>query len=510
MPNASRDAIAPTHRRTHLNRTKVVTVVFCLVVLPALLLFMAMRPAIAAAKPYNELQFAPLPTLKLPPYEQFTLKNGMKVFLMENHELPLVEGTLLVKTGSRNEPGTQTGLASITGSVMRSGGTTQHPANVLNELLEQKAASIESGVGVNSGSVGFSSLTEDLPTVFDLFSEVVQSPVLPQDKIDLAKFQARGGIARRNDQANSIMGREFRKLIYSDTSPYARTVEYTTIDAIKQSDLRQFYQTAFRPENFILGISGDINPRQMRSLIEARFANWKAAPTPVNSNTKNLTPNPKTPGIYIANKSDLTQSSIQMGHLGGKVSDSDYPALSVMNEILSGFGGRLFNEVRSRQGLAYSVYAAWSPQFDYPGIFVAGGDTKSESTVPFIKSVRTEIDRIRTEPVSAQELKRAKDSVENSFIFNFDSPGKVLGRLLKYEYFGYPKDYLFQYQKAVAAISIEDVQRAAQKNLQPDRIVTMIVGNTAAIKPPLSNLNQPITTIDITIPKAPQSPVLKP
>ena len=142
MPNASRDAIAPIRRsRTDLNRTKVVTVVFCLVVLPALLLFLAMRPAIAASpKPYNELQFAPLPPLKLPPYEQFTLKNGMKVFLMENHELPLVEGTLLVKTGSRNEQGTQTGLASITGSVMRSGGTTQHPANVLNELLEQKAA----------------------------------------------------------------------------------------------------------------------------------------------------------------------------------------------------------------------------------------------------------------------------------------------------------------------------------------------------------------------------------
>ncbi|MBC7515278.1 MAG: insulinase family protein, partial [Alkalinema sp. FL-bin-369] len=315
--------------------------------------------------------------------------------------------------------------------------------------------------------------------------------------------QARGGIARRNDQANSIMGREFRKLIYSETSPYARTVEYTTIDAIKQSDIRQFYQTAFRPENFILGITGDINPRQMRIAIESRFANWKPAPSSANSNSKSFAPTPKTPGIYIANKPDLTQSSIQMGHLGGKVSDKDYPALSVMNEILSGFGGRLFNEVRSRQGLAYSVYAAWSPQFDYPGIFVAGGDTKSESTVPFIKSVRSEIDRIRTEPVSAQELKRAKDSVENSFIFNFDSPGKVLGRLLKYEYFGYPKDYLFQYQKAVAAISVDDIQRAAKKNLQPDRIVTMIVGNTAAINPPLSNLNQPIKTIDITIPKAP-------
>ncbi len=483
------------------SRTKVITVVFCFVVIPLLLLFLALGPAIAGTpKPYDRLQFAPLPELKLPPYEQFTLKNGMKVFLMEDHELPLVEGSLLVKTGSRNEDPKLTGLAGITGSVMRSGGTTKHSADELNEILEQKAASIEAGIGTNSGSVGFSSLTEDLPMVFDLFAEVIQRPALPQDKIDLAKFQVRGGIARRNDQPNAIMSREFRKLIYGNTSPYARTVEYATIDSINQSDLRAFYQSSFRPENFILGIVGDINPKQMRSLIEARFENWRPLGKPL-ANQPSSIQQAQTSGIFFASQPQLTQSSIQMGHLGGKISDADYPALSVMNEILSGFGGRLFNEVRSRQGLAYSVYASWSPQFDFPGIFVAGGDTKSESTVPFIQSVRQEIDRIRIEPVKAEELKRAKDSVENSFIFNFDSPDKVLNRLLRYEYFGYPKDYLFQYQKAVAATTVQDIQRAAQKNLQPDRIVTMIVGNNAAINPPLSSLKQPVKTIDITIPK---------
>jgi zinc protease len=449
---------------------------------------------------YDRIQFPPLPELKLPLYEQFTLKNGMKVFLMEDHELPLVEGSLLVKTGSRHEDPKRTGLAGITGNVMRSGGTTKHAADELNEILEQKAASIEAGIGTSSGSVGFSSLTEDLPTVFDLFTEVIQSPALPQDKIDLAKFQVRGGIARRNDQPNAIMGREFRKLIYGNTSPYARTVEYTTIDSIDQSDLRSFYQSSFRPENFILGIVGDINPKQMRSLIEARFENWRPVGKPLVRQASSVR-QAQTSGIFFASQPQLTQSSIQMGHLGGKISDVDYPALSVMNEILSGFGGRLFNEVRSRQGLAYSVYASWSPQFDFPGIFVAGGDTKSESTVPFIQGVRKEIDRIRTEPVKADELKRAKDSVENSFIFNFDSPDKVLNRLLKYEYFGYPKDYLFQYQKAVAATTVQDIQRAAQKNLQPDRLVTMVVGNNSAINPPLSSLKQSVKTIDITIPK---------
>ncbi len=277
-------------------------------------------------------------------------------------------------------------------------------------------------------------------------------------------------------------------------------MEYQTLDRIQQSDVKAFYQSEFRPENLILGIIGDINPREARQLIESKFGTWKptaqARPKPSLMVAQN-----KTKGIFFASQPQLTQSSIWIGHLGGQVNDADYPAMTVLNEILSGFGGRLFNEVRSRQGLAYSVYASWSPQFDYPGLFIAGGDTKSESTVPFIQSVLKELDRIRIEPVTAEELKRAKDSVENSFIFNFDSPDKVLSRVLRYEYFGYPKDYLFQYQKAVAATTIADLQRAAQKNIRPDRFVTLVVGNPSAINPPLKDLQQP-TEIDITIPKA--------
>jgi zinc protease len=481
--------------------SKTLTLVFCFVVIPLILILLSVRPAIASTpKHFDELTYKPLPELKLPPYEQFKLKNGMTVFLMEDHELPLVSGNLMVRTGSRNEPGDRTGLASITGNVLRSGGTVKTPANPLNELLEQKAASIESGISVNAGTVSFSSLTEDLPQVFDLFTEVVQNPALPQEKIDLTKFQVRGGIARRNDQANGILGREFRKLIYGATSPYARTVEYTTIDRITQSDIQNFYQSQFQPENFLLGIIGDINPAEMKKTIEAKFGRFVSKSPSTKPAQPATIQQAQTSGIFFANKPELTQSSIQIGHLGGKVNDRDYPALSVMNDILNGFGGRLFNEVRSRQGLAYSVYAAWSPQFDYPGTFVAGGDTKSESTVPFIRSVVKEIDRIRTEPVSNEELQRAKDSVINSFVFNFDDPAKVLSRVMRYEYFGYPKDYLFQYQKAVVATTVQDIQQAAQRNLKPSQLVTMVVGNDKAIVPALATLNQTVKAVDITIP----------
>jgi zinc protease len=185
--------------------------------------------------------------------------------------------------------------------------------------------------------------------------------------------------------------------------------------------------------------------------------------------------------------------------LGGVVNNPDYPALSVMNEVLSSFGGRLFNEIRSRQGLAYSVYASWSPQFDFPGVFVAGGETRSAATVGFVKSMKQEIERIRTQPITTEELQIAKESAANSFIFNFQDPSQTLSRLMRYEYFGYPADFIFKYQKAVESTTIKDVQRVAQQYLQPDKLVTVIVGNQKAIKPAITDLGK-IQPIDVTIP----------
>lgn len=220
------------------------------------------QAATAAAKHYTELQLPPLPEIKLPKYERFVLQNGMVVYLMEDHELPLVGGTALVRTGSRLEPADKVGLADFTGEVMRTGGTKKHSGDELNELLEQRAASVETGIGDTSGSASFEALTEDLETVFGLFTEVLREPVFAQEKLDLAKTQEKGSIARRNDNPNSIASREFRKLIYGKDSPYARTTEYATIDKISREDLVKFYQQYFYPNNIILGILGDFDAKK--------------------------------------------------------------------------------------------------------------------------------------------------------------------------------------------------------------------------------------------------------
>jgi zinc protease len=456
--------------------------------------------AAATARHYTELDFPPLPEIKLPDYTRYKLDNGMVVYLMEDRELPLVGGTVLVRTGERLEPPDRVGLASIAGSVMRTGGTTKHSGDELNQLLEQRAASVETDIGTTSGSASFSALSEDLETVFDLFAEVVQQPAFAQDKLDLAKTQVAGQIARRNDDPNDIVDREFSKLIYGNSSPYARTVEYQTLDNISRQDLVAFYEKYFHPENTILGIIGDFDSAKMRSLIQEKFGNWKPT-SPAPQVSVPPASQAKQAGIFVVDRPQLTQSYVQMGHLGGQFNNPDYAAIDVMNQVLNGFGGRLFNEVRSRQGLAYSVYGLWSPRFDYPGMFVAGGQTRSDGTVSFIKGILSEIERLQTTPVTQKELDYAKDQVLNSFVFNFQDPGQTLSRLMRYEYYGYPADFLFRYQKAVKATTIKDVQRVAQKYLQPNKIVTLVVGNASAIQPPLTSLSDNVTSLDITIPR---------
>ncbi|AFZ55754.1 insulinase family protein [Anabaena cylindrica FACHB-243] len=468
-------------------------------VIALLLTFNFSRVATAAAKHYTDLQFTPVSEVKLPNYERFVLDNGLVVYLMEDHELPLVSGTALVKTGSRWEAGDKVGLAEIVGSVMRTGGTLNHSADELNEILEQKAAAVETDISEAAGSASFESLSEDVETVFGLFAEVLREPIFAQEKLDLVKSQAKGGIARRNDNPSEVASREFRKLIYGQDSPYARTVEYRTLDKISREDLLKFYQEYFYPNNMILGVVGDFNPQKMRSLIQSKLGAWK--PNPQNATTQLPQVSPANlGGVFAVNQPQLTQSNILMGHLGGKFDSPDYAALNVMNGVLNGFGGRLFNELRSRQGLAYSVYGSWSPRFDYPGMFIAGGQTRSDATVQFIKALQAEIKRLQIQKVTAKELNYAKESTLNSFVFNFQDPSQTLSRLMRYEYYGYPADFLFRYQKAITATTTADIQRVAKKYLKPENLVTLVVGNQTAIQPPLTQLAATVTPIDITIP----------
>ena len=449
---------------------------------------------------YDQLQFSPLPEIQLPEYLRYQLDNGMVVYLVEDRDLPLIGGQALIRTGSRFESEDQVGLAQLTGNVMRSGGTKNHPPEELNLLLEQNAASIESAIDNTSGVVSFSTLTEDLAKVFELFAEVIRQPAFDPEQVQLIQNQQKGVIARRNDNPQEISQREFNKLIYGAMSPYARTTEYETLANVSRQDVIDFYQQFVRPENIILGIVGDFDTAQMRLMVEDKFGDWQVnTPTPVLE-----IPSAKqkyTEGVFVVNRPNLTQSSVLLGHLGGLLSNPDYPQLSVLNGVINGFGGRLFNEVRSRQGLAYSVYGVWNPNYDYPGTFSAGGQTQSETTVAFIEAILKELEKVQDNLITEAELANAKESILNSFVFNFQNPSQTLSRLMRYEYFGYPEDFIFQYQEGIKATTVEDVQRVAQKYLDLDKIVILVVGNASSIDSELKSLSSQVTLVDISIPQ---------
>lgn len=474
-----------------------------LILITILFIVLIVRLPVMAETPtnYKELEFPPLSNISLPDYERYELENGMVVYLMEDHQLPLIKGNALIKVGSRIEPEDKIGLADITGAMMRLGGTVEHPAGELNELLEQRAAKVEVSINTHSGNAAFNSLSKDIEIVFDLFSQVLKEPAFDSQQLILTKTQLQGQIARRNDNPGDIANRELHKLIYGESSPYARTIEYDTLNNISLSDVISFHQKYIRPESLILGIVGDFDSKEMRKLIQNKFGNWKSSATK---------PEITIPQAYQINKNELffvdqphlNQSNVLLGHLGGKLDSPDYPVLSVINGLLNGFGGRLFNNLRSRQGLAYTVYGYWNAAYDYPGIFLAGGQTSSETTVQFIESLMAEVELLRNQPIEEDELAYAKESILNSFVFKFENPSQTLSRLLTYEYYGYPEDFIFKYQDGIKKTTMKDIQRVAEQYLKPENTVILVVGNKENIYSSLSKLKKDINSVDVTIPSS--------
>ncbi|MBI3679756.1 MAG: insulinase family protein [Acidobacteria bacterium] len=459
------------------------------------------KPAPLAAKSYKELKYKPLKEIRMPEIVSFTMANGMKVYLLENHELPLVRGSARVRVGNVHDPADKTGLSDVFGQVMRTGGTKSRTGDQLNELLEGIAASVESNVGETSGSVSFNTLSEHTGTVLEIFKDVLTEPEFRQDKIDVVKTQMRGLISRRNDQAGAVASREFERLLYGPATPWGRQMEYETLERIERQDLIHYHQRYYFPGNMILSLHGDFVTSTMREKLQKLFADWAVKQPPVPP----LPPvtHQAAPGVYLAEKKDVNQTFFQIGHLGGMLKDKDYPALEVMADILggAGFTSRLVKKVRSEMGLVYAVGAHWAAQYAHPGMFFVSGSTKSASTVETIRVIREEIERLRTTEVTEEELQVAKESTLNSFVFNFDSPAKILARLVNDEYHGYPKDFIFQYQKAVAAVTRADVLRVAKESLKPGNFVILAVGKPEDFGAPLTALNLPVNKVDLTIPE---------
>lgn len=424
----------------------------------------------------EKLTFAPL-SFTPPSAKDFrqTLKDGVPVYMAPSKEFPLVTVTLTFRGGDYLDPADATALASMTGAMMRAGGTaTMKPAE-LDEQLDFLASRVGVRVGSTSATASLNCLAKNFDESFRLFMDVVRTPGFDQERLDIQKGEALEGLKQRNDSADSILNREWARLLYGADHFEAREPTKASIDAINQDRLREMHKRIFHPGNVIVAVSGDFDPVQMKATLEKAFDGWTKGETvpPPPAPTATL-----TPGVYHVPK-DIPQGKVFIGLRGITRDDPDYFPMLVMNDILGGggFTSRIMQSVRSNEGLAYSAGSKLDANPYYPGEFRALFQSKNPTVALAIKLIDGELNRIRQEPVTQEELDTSRNSFVETFPQNFASKDAMLGIFVGDELTHRPDGYWKSYRENVMKVTPADIQRVAQKYLDPKNMAIMVVGD---------------------------------
>lgn len=452
------------------------------------------------AKHIEAMTFPPL-KLTIPrvgrEVERLELANGLVLYLMEDHTLPVFDLQVVVRTGSLYTFRDKPGLAGFAGDQMREGGTKAYPPEELNRRLEHMAASIETGVGIESLTAGLSCLSKDMDEGLALFAEVFLRPRFDEAKLELAKQQHREGLRRRNDRPGAIVHREFEKLLFTEGHPYGHELRAEEADAITREDLLAFHRRYVRPGNSWMAVVGDFDRSTIVGKLERALAGWERAEVPLPP------PEPVTPrpikGVYLGDK-DLTQSFIVVGHYGIARHNPDRYAITLMNYLLggSGFTSRIMQRVRGEEGLAYDARTAFPTGGPVVGTFRAVSQTKPDTAERTIRIILEEIERLRSEPPGGDELKRAKEAFINSFVFTFTDPVGNVVKLMNLEFLGYPPDFYETLLDKYRAVTPADIRRVAQKYLHPDKVAIVVVGPREPLAESLRSFGS-LTTLDLSL-----------
>ncbi len=439
---------------------------------------------------YKPIEFTP------PKPRRMVMDNGMILYLLEDHDLPIFRVTARIKTGAVYEPKEKAGLAKLVGSVMRRGGTKTRTPKQLNEELEFMAASVETSIGRESGSASLSAMKKDIDKGMEIFADVLMAPAFPEDMIKKEKDETLESIRRENDNPGQIVFREFRKILYKEGHPYNRKTNgyKETIENISRKDMVDFHKKYFHPNNTIMGISGDFDTDEILQKIKTIFAKWKKTEIdfpevpPVEKEFKKST-------NYIYK--DINQAHVVAGHIGIHRLNKDYFPIKILSFILGSgsFTARIPGKIRSDEGLAYSAYSAFHTPRDL-GFFFLTCQTKSESTVRAITLALNEVSKIREEFVDDEELELAKDTFINQFIFKFTSSASIVGQMVSIEYEGLPLDYLDTYLDNIEAITREGILRVAKEYLHPDKMKLLVIGDMKKFDKPLTEFGE-VNTIEL-------------
>lgn len=442
----------------------------------------ALAQGVAIPAHPNELKFEPL-EFEPPDREEHRreIAGGVPVYMAPSSEFPLLQVTFTFKGGAYLDPEDKAGLASMTGSLIRRGGTESVSASELDERFDFLAANVSTGSGSTQSNATINCLASNFDEAFSLFMDMLRNPGFQEDRVEIYRDEAIERMKQRNDDAGPILSRQWRRLLYGEDHFLGRVSTEASIESITIDDLRAFHQKVFQPGNLIIGVTGDFEPSEMASRLEKALAGWERGTT---------MPDPPAPdenfepGVYYVEK-DIPQGRVHIGQRGVQRDHPDYFPLLVMNDILGGggFTSRIMNRVRSDEGLAYGAGSSMRMPPHYPGEFRAVFQSKSRTVALATKIVLEEIERIQSNPVSEEELETARNSFIETFPRRFESKAGMINVFINDEWTDRPEDYWKNYRDNIRSVSSEDVQRVAKTHLDPDAMAILVVGDWEDIYP---------------------------
>ncbi len=458
------------------------------------LLFLLLSSCAALQEPLrpDQLSYAPL-DFEVPVIEQIELPNGIRLYLHEDHELPLVEISAMVGTGTLVDPADKTGMADLFAALLRTGGAGQLTPEAFDRRLEQMAADFVVSADSYTTTMELSLRQANLAEGLSMLAEALRHPGFDPYRFELARRQAVELVRRQDDQPGAVASRALMRALYGE-HPLGRTPTVESLQAVTREDLVQLHRRSVHPDNLWLGITGDFDSGKLRQTLAEIFGDWQTRGGDVQVIPPLVDGAPAA--VWVAEK-DIPQTSILFGEVGVDKDNPDLQPIRVMNFILGGggFNSRLMREVRSNRGLAYSVYSYFQVGRWLPGPFIAGCETKSESTAAVVRLMREIMEDMRRTPVSDEELQLAKESLINSFVFAFTDSHQVVAQQMRLDYYNYPEGYLQTYRDKIAEVTVDDVLRVAQTYLHPDRQSLVLVGKTGSFDSPPEAFGLPVRTI---------------
>ena len=434
-------------------------------------------------------QLGPAPALHLPQIQKRQLANGLPVWLVELHEVPVAQVNLVVFAGSANEPGKKYGAASLTAAMLEQGAGSRSALEVA-DAIDYLGADLSSSSGFDSSAVRLHVPVARLAEALPIMADVALRPTFPKDELERQRQQRLTSLLQGRDDPSTIASVTFARVLYGPEHRYGIPTFGTaeTIKAFTVDDLKSFYAAIYRPDNAALLVVGDVTADKAVPLLESNFGAWKPPAGAKPAQTLPQADEPAARQIYLVEKPGAPQSQIRIGWIGVPRATPDYFPIQVMNTILGGsFSSRLNMNLREQHGYTYGASSGFDMRAS-AGPFTASAGVQTDKTSESLTEFFNELNGI-LKPVPAEELSRAKNYIALRYPGGFETTGDISRRLEDALVYHLPDDYFSSYVQKIQAVTAADVQRIAQKYIAPGRFAVVVVGDEKTVEPRIQALN---------------------